>query len=49
VRVERAERADVRGDDDVARGAREEPALRVDDRAARAGNVDRAVRLLVRL
>ena len=43
-----AERGDVGGDDDAARGARELVALRVDDRAARADEVDGAVRLPVR-
>ncbi len=48
VRVERAERGDVRDDDDVPRRARERTTLRIDDRAARADQVDGAVRLPVR-
>ena len=44
-----AERAGVGVDHDVAGRAGEEPAAVVDDRAARADQVDGAIRLLVRL
>ena len=48
VRVDLAERGDVGGDHDASGRARELAALRVDDRAARAGEVDGAVGLPVR-
>jgi hypothetical protein len=46
--VESAERGDVRDDDDVPRRARERTTFRIDDRAARADQVDGAIRLPVR-
>lgn len=49
VRVERAERSRVRDDDDVSRRVREQAPVVVDDRAARADEIDRAVCLVCRL
>lgn len=49
VRVERAERPRVGDDDDVSRRVREQPSVIVDDRAARADEIDRAVCLMRRL
>ena len=48
VRVERAEGGDIRDDDDMPGRARERAPLRIDDRAARADQVDGAIRLSVR-
>jgi hypothetical protein len=48
VRVDLAESGDVGGDDDPSGRSCELAALRVDDRAARAREVDRAVCLSVR-
>src|SRR2546423_698691 len=48
LRVEWSERRHVRDDDDVPGRSGEHPPLRVDDRAARADQVDRAIGLAVR-
>jgi hypothetical protein len=48
LRVERTEGGDIGDDDDMPRRAGERTTFRIDDRAARADQVDGAVRLSVR-